>query len=108
MIRKGRGPKADTTTAARAFKREGLKVKLLRLREKPQRTEEQEKEREDVCGKMRKWPLMRFTDEIDLIITRISPFHKHTRRVSICRSSARMPNCGQQQKVSKNSSLSRA
>ena len=68
VIRKARGPRADATTAARAFAREGLKVKLRRLREKPQRTEEQEKEREDLCGKMRKWPLERFADGIDLIM----------------------------------------
>ena len=43
-------------------------MKLLRLREKPQRTEEQEKEREDVCGKMRKWPIKRFADGFDLIM----------------------------------------
>ena len=38
VIRKGRGPKADPTTAARALAREGLKVKFRRCREKPQRT----------------------------------------------------------------------
>ena len=68
VIRKARVPRADPTTAARAFAREGIKVKLRRSREKPQRTQEQEKEREELCDKMRRWPLARFTDQIDMII----------------------------------------
>ena len=43
-------------------------MKLRRSREKPQRTQEQEKEREELCDKMRRWPLARFTDQIDMII----------------------------------------
>ena len=65
---KARAPKADRTTVARAFARERMGVKLRRLREKPQRAPEHEQERVDVCGKMLRWPLRRFTDEIDLIM----------------------------------------
>ena len=61
-------PNADPTTVARAFAREGIPVKLRRNRGKPQRAKEQEKERETVCAKMMRWPLKRYTDEIDLII----------------------------------------
>ena len=65
---KGRAPHATRTTVARAFAREGIDVKLRRAREKPQRTEEMERERAEVCGNMRRWPLSRFTDGIDMII----------------------------------------
>ena len=65
---KARAPKADRTTVARAFAREQMGVKLRRLREKPQRAPEHERERVDICGKMLRWPLRRFTEEIDLII----------------------------------------
>ena len=65
---KARAPCAHRSTVARAFAREGLGVKLRRSREKPQRTAEHEKERVDLCGKMRRWPLKRFTEDIDLII----------------------------------------
>ena len=65
---KGRDQKAKRTTVARAFAREGIPVKLRRNREKPQCTKEQEKERETVCAKMMRWPLKRYTEEIDLII----------------------------------------
>ena len=68
LIAKARVPRAHRTTAARAFAREGIDVKLRRSREKPQRTKEQEEERVDLCGKMRRWPLKRFTDDIDMII----------------------------------------
>ena len=65
---KGRAPKTHRTTVARSFTREGVDVKLRRCREKPQRTAAMEKERGALCGKMRRWPLTRFTDEIDLIL----------------------------------------
>ena len=65
---KGRAPKAHRTTVARAFAREGVDVKLRRCREKPQRTAAVERERAELCGRMRRWPLRRFTDDIDLII----------------------------------------
>ena len=65
---KARMPKADATTVARAFQREGLDVKSRRPREKPPRTVEHEKERVDICGKMRFWPLKKFTEEIDMIM----------------------------------------
>ena len=68
IIRKGRAPRIHPTTAARAFAREGLDVKLRRSREKPQRTPEVEAEREDICGRMRKWPLAKFIRGIDMII----------------------------------------
>ena len=53
---------------ARAFVREGMDVKLRRCREKPQRTTEHEQERVNLCNKMRRWPLKRFLEDIDLII----------------------------------------
>ena len=65
---KARAPRAHRTTVARAFARECMDVKLRRLREKPQREPEHERERVDICGKMLRWPLRRFTEEIDLII----------------------------------------
>ena len=65
---KGRAPKANRTTVARAFAREGIPVKLRRSREKPQRTKDQEQERETKCGTMMRWPLERFTDVIDFIM----------------------------------------
>ena len=68
VVATSRAPPADPTTAARAFAREGIAVRLRRSREKPQRTPEQEQEREEICGKMRRWPLTRFTDDIDMII----------------------------------------
>lgn len=68
IVRKARVPRAHRTTAARAFAREKINVKLRRSREKPQRTEEQEKERTAMCGKMGRWPLMRFTNKLDMIM----------------------------------------
>ena len=65
---KARAPAAHRATVARAFAREGLDVKLRPCREKPQRTEEHEQERVEICGKMRRWPLKRFVEDIDLII----------------------------------------
>ena len=53
---------------ARAFAREGLDVKLRRSREKPLRTVDMERERVDLCDEMRRWPLRRFTDTIDMTI----------------------------------------
>jgi hypothetical protein len=43
-------------------------VKLRRCREKPQRTPAMQRERAELCGKMKRWPLARFTDGIDMII----------------------------------------
>lgn len=68
IIAKGRAPRAHATTVARAFAREGMQVKLRRSREKPQRTPAMERERMEVCGRMRRWPLARFTEAIDMII----------------------------------------
>ena len=68
IIRKGRAPAVHRSTAARAFAREGVDVKLRRCREKPQRTPDVEAERTDICGRMRRWPLEKFTDGIDMII----------------------------------------
>ena len=68
IIRKGRAPAVHRSTAARAFAREGLDVKLRRSREKPQRTPEVEAERTEICGRMRRWPLAKFTSGIDMII----------------------------------------
>ena len=65
---RARLPEAHTSTVARAFAREGIHVKLRPSRGKPQRTAEHEQERKDICGKMRRWPVERFTDGIDLII----------------------------------------
>ena len=66
--RAARAQTADPTTVARAFQREGIDVKLRRSREKPERTDQEEQEREEVCGKMRRWPLHKFTDGLDMII----------------------------------------
>ena len=68
IVAKGRAPRAHATTVSRAFEREGLSVKLRRSREKPQRTPAMERERMDLCGRMRRWPLTRFTETIDMII----------------------------------------
>jgi hypothetical protein len=68
IVRTSRVPRVHRTTAARAFLTEGVKARWRRCREKPQRTLEQEAERKLLCGRMRRWPLSRFTDDIDLII----------------------------------------
>ena len=68
IVRKGRAPAVHQTTAARAFTREGFDVKLRRSREKPQRTAEVKAERTEICGRMRRWPLTRFTDDFDMTI----------------------------------------
>ena len=65
---KARVPRADATTVARAFAREGLDVKLRRPREKPERTSEHEAERVEICDKMRRWPVDRFLDGFDMIM----------------------------------------
>lgn len=65
---KARAPPADATTVARSFAREGVNVRLRRCREKPLRTKDVERERVDLCSKMARWPLRKFTDGIDLII----------------------------------------
>lgn len=62
-----RVPKAHRCTMYRAFQREGLEVKLRRSREKPQRTDEKKEERKLLCGRMRRWPESRYTDDIDMI-----------------------------------------
>ena len=53
---------------ARAVTREGMGVKLRRCREKPQRATVHEQERVYLCNKMRRWPLKRLLEGIDLII----------------------------------------
>ena len=63
-----RVPKADPTTAARAFAREGLHVKARRPREKPQRTKEDEAQRVEWCRKHADLRSSYFTDKIDMII----------------------------------------
>ena len=64
---KARVPVAHRTTAAKAFDREGIDVKLRRSREKPQRTAEHEAERKDICGKIRRYPKNYFSETVDLI-----------------------------------------
>ena len=84
VIQKARVARAGPITAARAFAREGLNVKLRRSREKPQRTQDQGREREELRGRMRRWPLARFTDQIDMIIdNKGSTPHEHRLRWSI-------------------------
>lgn len=68
VVKGSRAPKVHRTTAAKSFLREKLPVKWRRDREKPPRTKEHEKEREDVCGAMGKWPLKKFTDGLHLIM----------------------------------------
>lgn len=68
IIRKSRAPPVHRSTAARAFKREDIKAIFRRSREKPQRTVEHEAERVEICGRMRRWPLRRYTEVIDMII----------------------------------------
>ena len=63
-----RARKVHRTTVARAFIREGILARFRPSRAKPQRTEEHERERKDICGRMRRWPTSYFTDHIDLII----------------------------------------
>ena len=43
-------------------------MQLRRSRGKPQRTPGVEAEREDICGRMRKWPLAKFIHGVDMII----------------------------------------
>ena len=68
LQRAARAPKGHATTVARAFQREGLDVRLRPIREKPQRAPEHEKERMDLCGKMRRYPRAYFSEKVDLII----------------------------------------
>ena len=68
IVAKGRAPRAHATTVARVFEREGLTVKPRRSRGKPQRTPAMERERMDLCGRMRRWPLTRFAETIDMLI----------------------------------------
>lgn len=68
IIGSGKTPTVHRTTAARAFQREGIDVKFRRSREKPQRSPEHEAERKELAGRMRRWPIARFTDGIDMII----------------------------------------
>ena len=68
IIRSSRTPRVHRTTAAKAFKREGIPAQFRPLREKPQRTEEHDEERVRICGRMRNWPEEKFTDELDMII----------------------------------------
>ena len=60
--------KVHRTTAAQAFIREGIPAKYRPSREKPDRTQEHDEERAKLCGKMRKWPVEKFTDELDMIM----------------------------------------
>ena len=68
IMNQSRVQTAHPTTAARAFDRENIGVKLRRSREKPGRTKEHEEERVLLCDKMRKWPVERFTHGIDMIV----------------------------------------
>lgn len=68
IVHKSRAPSVHRSTASRAFKREGIDAQFRRSREKPQRTEEHEAERVEICGRMRLWPLRRFTEGIDMIM----------------------------------------
>ena len=77
IMAKGRSPRVDATTVARAFAREGLDVKLRRSREKPQRTPEVERERAELCNRMRRWPINRFTEGIVMIIDNKRLGHPH-------------------------------
>jgi len=57
QIRKtARVPAAERTTVAKAFRREGLFVKVRPNREKPQRTAEHRQERKIMCDTIRKRP----------------------------------------------------
>ena len=68
IMAKGRSPRVHATTAARAFAREGLDVKFRRSREKPQRAPDVERERAELCGRLRHWSTARFVDGIDMTI----------------------------------------
>ena len=68
VVWQGRDPAVHPTTAVRAFAREGFDAKLRRPREKQQRTAKAKAERTEICGRMRRWPLTKFTDEFDMII----------------------------------------
>ena len=63
-----RVPKGHRSTAARAFQREGIPVKLRPSRQKPQRGPETKAERKIICGRLRLQPLTYFTDDLDLIM----------------------------------------
>ena len=65
IVWQGRDPAVHPTTAVRAFAREGFDAKLRRPREKQQRTAKAKAERTEICGRMRRWPLTKFTDEFD-------------------------------------------
>ena len=43
-------------------------MQLRRSRGKEQRTPGVEAEREDICGRMRKWPLAKFIHGVDMVI----------------------------------------
>jgi hypothetical protein len=68
IMKKARVPKADPTTAARAFAREGIDVAWRSPREKPLRGPEHEKERMDACRRWRFYKDDYFTDSVDLIM----------------------------------------
>jgi hypothetical protein len=68
IMKKARVKKADVTTVARAFAREGLAVEWRRPREKPMRGPEHEAERKDACRRWRHYPNKYFTDTVDLIM----------------------------------------
>ena len=68
IMKKARVPTVHRTTASRAFVREGLDVKFRPSRQKPRRTPEHEKERQEMCGKICRYPSNYFSDRVDMII----------------------------------------
>ena len=68
IIRKAADPRADATTAARAFQKEGIDVRFRHAREKPQRTKEHVLERYETCARWRYLPKQFFLNQVDLII----------------------------------------
>ena len=74
IMQKARVPKGDRTTAAKAFAREDIHVKLRPMREKPQRKPEHEAERMHLCGKIRRYPDDYFSETVDMIIDNKSPY----------------------------------
>jgi hypothetical protein len=65
VITKARVPQAHPSTAAKAFKREGLDVRARHPREKPSKDEKAEEERMVVAGGCRYRPETFFTEEVD-------------------------------------------
>ena len=67
VLRKAR-VHVDPTTAARSFQAEGIDARWRRPRERPQRDDEHEAERMEICRRWRYLPHDFFTDRVDLII----------------------------------------